>query len=80
VILKTADPQSVPIGGQVTFTITVRNSGAVDLVAIEVADIVPDGMTYVPNSASDGGTYTSTVNWSLSGLNVGASQQLSTPS
>jgi uncharacterized repeat protein (TIGR01451 family) len=80
VILKTADPQSVPIGGQVTFTIIVQNSGPVDLVAIEVGDIVPDGMTYVPNSASDGGTYTAetrSVDWSLASLSVGASQQLS---
>jgi uncharacterized repeat protein (TIGR01451 family) len=79
-IFKTADPQSVPLGGQVTFTISVRNSGPVDLIAIEVADVVPDGLTYVPNSASDGGNYaaaTRSVEWSLPTLGVGASQQLS---
>jgi uncharacterized repeat protein (TIGR01451 family) len=80
VILKTAEPQLVPVGGQVMFTLTVRNSGMVDLVLLEVSDIVPDGMTYVPNSASNGGTYSAagnSVDWSLSGLSVGASEQLS---
>ena len=70
-ITKTADPQSVAVGGQVTFNIVVRNSGRVDLIAIEVTDIVPDGMTYVPNSASDGGTYTAatrSIDWSVAGL------------
>jgi uncharacterized repeat protein (TIGR01451 family) len=69
----------VAVGGQVTFTITVRNSGTVDLVAVAVTDLVPDGMTYVPNSATNGGIYTAatrTVDWSLSSLGVGASVQL----
>ncbi len=44
---KTADPQTVLPGGQVTFTIIARNSGNVDSPPLTVVDTLPAGLTYL---------------------------------
>jgi uncharacterized repeat protein (TIGR01451 family) len=75
---KSANPSSVQVGDQVTFTLTVSNPGSVDLDDYQVEDTLPDAFTFV--SASDGGSYDNSsreIGWALSGLAAGASTQVS---
>jgi uncharacterized repeat protein (TIGR01451 family) len=75
---KSADPSSVQVGDQVTFTLMVTNPGSVDLVDLQAEDTLPDAFTFV--SASDGGSYdnsTRDIGWDVTGLAAGASTQVS---
>ncbi len=75
---KSANPSSVQVGDQVTFTLTVTNPGSVDLVDLQVEDTLPDAFTFV--SASDGGSYDSStreIGWAIEGLAAGGSTQVS---
>jgi uncharacterized repeat protein (TIGR01451 family) len=53
-IVKTADPVSVVKGSNVTYTLTVTNNGPVTDTAVQVADSLPFGVTYVSSTASQG--------------------------
>ncbi|MCO5133448.1 MAG: hypothetical protein M9908_03670 [Phyllobacteriaceae bacterium] len=48
---KTAVPGRAPLGAPVAYTITVRNGGAIPATGIDVVDLMPNGMSYVPDSA-----------------------------
>jgi uncharacterized repeat protein (TIGR01451 family) len=75
---KSANPSTVQVGEQVTFTLTVTNTGSTDLVDAQVEDSLPDGFSFV--SASDGGSYDNSsreIGWPISGLAAGASTQVS---
>ncbi len=48
---KTALPSSAPIGAPVVYTIKVSNKLLADLTNVEVIDLIPNGMTFVANSA-----------------------------
>jgi uncharacterized repeat protein (TIGR01451 family) len=49
----------------VVYTITLTNDGNMDAAGITVTDTVPANMTYVPDSASDGGSWDgTTLTWS----------------
>ena len=52
---KTASPTSVPeTGGDVTFTIVVRNNGPDEATGVQITDAVPAGLTFVSaNPAAD---------------------------
>ena len=50
-IEKSADKTRVAQGGTVTYTIAVNNNGSA-AADIPVSDMIPDGMTYVPESAT----------------------------
>jgi uncharacterized repeat protein (TIGR01451 family) len=52
VVEKTATPGSAPIGAPVSYTITVSNIGVVDATGVDIIDLIPNGMTYVPGSAT----------------------------
>src|SRR5690606_3133704 len=52
---KSADKQSVKAGEELTYTITVTNTGSVDYDGITVADNIPANTTYKEGSASEGG-------------------------
>ena len=59
-ITKTANPTTASPGDVVTFTIDVFNNdatGTSDATGISVADLIPNGYTFVPNSATNGGIY-----------------------
>ena len=53
-IEKSADRTRVAQGGTVTYTIAVTNNGGA-AAALPVSDSIPDGMTYVPDSATQNG-------------------------
>ncbi len=67
----TSSPATPIVGSNVTFTITVTNSGPNDATNVVVNDFLPAGLTYVSN---DGGASNSggTVTWTLPTLATGA--------
>ena len=58
---KTADTAGgiVKAGGVLSYTITVVNSGNAAATSTLITDVVPISTTYVPNSASNGGIFSS---------------------
>src|SRR5207244_5193237 len=47
VVTKVADPATLPLGGQVTYTMTVTNSGNIPAGNVRLTDTVPAGLTLV---------------------------------
>jgi len=77
ILSKTANETRPNVGDTVTYTITVQNTGPSVAANTVVVDQIPAGITYVPGSASNGGTYdpsTRLVTWSLGNLPVGLVQ------
>ncbi len=69
---KTAGPDPVPAGDQVTYTFNWSVGGSAPAVALTLSDPVPTDTTFV--SASDGGTEAGgVVTWNLGDQNPGAS-------
>jgi uncharacterized repeat protein (TIGR01451 family) len=73
-ITKSAAPNPVTVGSQVTWTMVVTNNGPNNATGVTVADPVPSGMTFVSVSSSQGTcTGGALVSCTLGNLNVGAS-------
>lgn len=53
-ITKSASPDPVTAGNQVTYTLTVRNNGPNPAVGVQAVDTLPAGVTYVSSSPSTG--------------------------
>lgn len=53
----TVDPQLAHPGEVLTYTIHIHNTGRADGVGTTLVDAIPDGVTYVPGSATGGATY-----------------------
>jgi uncharacterized repeat protein (TIGR01451 family) len=53
-VVKTADPASVLLGGNVTYTLTVTNNGPVTDTGVQVADSLPAGVGFVSVASSQG--------------------------
>lgn len=71
---KTADPSTVSVGNNVTFTIVVTNPGDTPATNVTVSDPLPSSLTFVSASATQGScSGTSTVNCSLGTLAPSAS-------
>lgn len=49
---KAANPIAQALGDVVTFTVNIQNTGAATAFDLVIADTLPVGLTYVPNSAS----------------------------
>ncbi len=63
---KTADKQSVKAGEELTYTITVTNTGDVDYDGITVEDNIPANTSYKAGSANDGGSLSgTTLTWTV---------------
>jgi uncharacterized repeat protein (TIGR01451 family) len=74
-ISKTASPDPVVAGNDLTYTLTVRNDGSTDAVNVVVSDPLPPATTFV--SADHGGTLAlGTVTWALGTLPAGSSVTL----
>lgn len=58
-VTKGVDRDEIPIGGTATFTITAKNSGPQDAVGVQIRDVLPPGLTFVPDPPddTDTGTY-----------------------
>ncbi len=62
--------------GTGSFTVTVTNSGPDDATAVTALDLLPAGLTYVSNTASQGSFDSTTGIWTLGALANGASATL----
>ncbi|MGE3437347.1 MAG: CARDB domain-containing protein, partial [Blastocatellales bacterium] len=72
---KTVNNSTPDVGTNVTFTITVTNSGPSNATGVEVKDLLPAGYTYVSDNGS--GAYNSgTGIWTVGALTDGQSKSL----
>jgi uncharacterized repeat protein (TIGR01451 family) len=55
-LTKSAFPTPALAGKVLTYTLVVANSGGADATGVTITDTVPNNTTYIPGSASDGGT------------------------
>ncbi|MDG1398039.1 MAG: hypothetical protein P8P88_06595, partial [Polaribacter sp.] len=74
VLTKVADNTTPNEGDQVTYTITVTNSGSIQVTNISITDLLPSGLTYISGVPSFGTLNFPT--WSLSTLDIGATETL----
>ncbi|MFZ4394362.1 MAG: ice-binding family protein [Kiritimatiellia bacterium] len=73
-LTKTVDTAAPALGSNITFTITVTNSGPNAATGVTVKDVLPVGLGYVTNSA---GVYTASNGiWTIGNLTVGGSTTL----
>jgi uncharacterized repeat protein (TIGR01451 family) len=76
-VVKTANKPLVEAGGQLTYTLTVRNNGPTTALGVVVTDTLPVQATFVssvpPPSSNVGGTYT----WNLGAMNALAETAIS---
>ena len=75
-ITKTANPDPVPVGEELLYTIKVENLGQ-QATGLVVTDTIPADTVYVPGSATGGGQLVGDqVDWNLSVLPAGGSATL----
>ncbi len=75
-ITKTVDDPTPDVGDQVSFTVTITNSGPDPATSVTVGDSLPSGMTFV-SSAPSQGSYSSTSGvWTVGSLANGANATL----
>lgn len=75
-LTKTVNNQTPNAGQNVTFTITVSNTGNGNATGVEVTDLLPAGLTFVSSTPSQG-TYTAIDGlWDVGAINTGASATL----
>jgi uncharacterized repeat protein (TIGR01451 family) len=76
-VTMTASATQVPVGGNVTFTITASNMGPSTATAAKVTDVLPAALTFVGATASGGGTYNNASGiWTVGDLTNGANATL----
>ncbi len=65
-VVKTADVETAQAGDIITYEITINNSSA-DTLNYTINDVLPDGVTYVPDSVTGGAAFnagTNSITWS----------------
>lgn len=65
---KTANRSAVPQGDHVSFDVTVTNHGPDDTDNVEVEDTLPEGLTYVSSTTTQGTYDHTTGSWSVGAL------------
>ncbi len=73
---KTASSNVAQNGDQITYTLTLSNSGTTGASNVVVADILPSGVSYVSSNASAGSYNSSNGLWTVGSLNNGSSVTL----
>jgi uncharacterized repeat protein (TIGR01451 family)/gliding motility-associated-like protein len=82
-LTKTVAPGSVNAGDTVTFTLDILNNAinsTVDATGVSVKDIIPDGYSFIPGTASNGGLYNSgdfSLSWNNLSIPLGGNLILS---
>src|SRR5690606_7667817 len=75
--IKTADKPSVKAGEELTYTITVTNTGDVDYNGITVSDNIPANTTYKEGSANEGSSLSgNALTWTID-IPFGESREVS---
>ena len=76
-IASAQNPDTIPEGGTVSFTVTVKNLGTVDATGVIAGDTLASGLTYVSSSGSNNTVYSSTTRqWLIGALPAGAARTL----
>ncbi|GHJ43066.1 hypothetical protein Cs7R123_04080 [Catellatospora sp. TT07R-123] len=75
-VTASAAPATVPVGGNVTFTVRVANAGPAPATGVAVTDRLPSGVTFVSANAGQGGYTAASGVWSVGGLGSGAAATL----
>jgi large repetitive protein len=75
-LTKTANETTLPIGEDVTFTITVSNLGPHDATGVEVTDLLPVGLDFVSATPSQGTYDDETGIWIVGELDMDAAATL----
>ncbi len=75
-ITKTVNNGSAAVGSQVIFTITVTNAGPSTSATTSVADLLPNGYTYVSSTVSQGSYVSGTGAWTIGSMISGATATL----
>ena len=73
-VTKTANPGTILVGEQTTFTITATNDGEGFASNISVVDNLPDGMEMISTTPQATVGTDGSLNWTIDRLNAGASQ------
>jgi uncharacterized repeat protein (TIGR01451 family) len=69
-LTKSGTPPEVEAGGELTFELVATNYTSQTLTGVTLSDPIPASTTYVPDSASDGGSEAGgVITWQLSDLN-----------
>ncbi len=75
-LTMTPSTSTPPVGTNVTFTITVNNTGAVAGTNVVVQDILPAGLSFVSATATSGSYSAATSLWNAGTINSGAGATL----
>jgi uncharacterized repeat protein (TIGR01451 family) len=75
-VTKTVSSATPAVGTNVTFTVTIHNSGPDDATSAQVTDLLPAGLTFVSATQSQGTFTPGTGVWDVGALTNGASASL----
>jgi uncharacterized repeat protein (TIGR01451 family) len=70
-VAKTVDDATPNEGDTVTYTVMVSNAGPDDATGVQVADVLPAGLTFVSTAATQGSYDAATGEWLVGALAVG---------
>jgi uncharacterized repeat protein (TIGR01451 family) len=75
-LTKAASAANVNVGSNVTFTLTVANTGTNNATGVVVTDLLPAGLTFVSSNPSQGAYVSGTGIWTVGAINTGANATL----
>lgn len=76
-LVKTADPTTVIIGNNVSFLVTLSNAGPSTATGVQVQDQLPDGVSFVSSTPSQGSYNSNTGIWTVGSVAASGTATLS---
>jgi uncharacterized repeat protein (TIGR01451 family) len=76
-VSKTVSDATPNVGDQITFTVTLTNSGPDAATGVQVTDLLPAGVSFVSSNASQGSYVNTSGVWTVGTVSPGAPQTLS---